>query len=121
LADSLPPSHSLVCFLPLSPLLLDHLSAPPTNQSLTLQWTVGAVYYSALVAAEVFGQTGTAQIIDLQGNDGNEFTPQYAIYENGNLDKVALFNYVTDPSGANTYTATIQLNGGKVPSQVKVK
>lgn len=48
------------------------------------------------------------------------FTPAYAVYEGGNLARVALFNYMTDPSGANTYTATISIPNG-APSQVKVK
>jgi hypothetical protein len=82
---------------------------------------VGAVYYSALVAAEVFGKSDNAQIIDLNGNEGNIFTPQYAIYDNGRLDKVALFNYVTDPSGGQHYTTTIHVNGDGVPDEVFVK
>ncbi|KAF7316354.1 hypothetical protein MIND_00154200 [Mycena indigotica] len=46
---------------------------------------------------------------------------QYAIYENGALARVALFNYITDPTGASDYTATISISGGTVPSSVKVK
>lgn len=107
------------CFLVEPP--LQAFTAPPTNQSTFNEWTVGAVYYSVLVGAEVFGKSETAQIMDLQGNEGNELTPQYAIYDNGNLEKVALFNYMTDPSGANTYTATIHVNGGQVPENVAVK
>ena len=73
--------------------------------------------------AEAFGSSNTSQIIDLEVNNPNasSYTPQYAIYENGNLAKVALFNYMDDPSGANDYNATIHLNGGTVPSQVFVK
>ncbi|KAJ7731915.1 glycoside hydrolase family 79 protein [Mycena maculata] len=103
------------------------------------EWTVGAggfplasanvmtdktplpVYYSALIASEVFGSTNTSQILDLHGNDDNIYGPQYAIYENGALARVALFNFITDPSGANTYTATITVDGGTVPSSVGVK
>ncbi|KAF7344500.1 hypothetical protein MSAN_01931900 [Mycena sanguinolenta] len=96
-------------------------TAPPTNQSRYYEWTIGAVYYSALISAEVFGKTNTSQIMDLHGNGNNEFTPQYAIYENGAIARVALFNYVTDPTGASTYTATISLAGGTVPSSVQVK
>lgn len=77
--------------------------------------------------AEAFGSSNTSQIIDLQGNDGNIYTPQYAIYENGALAKVALFNYVTDPTGATDYTVTLSVGGGTtgvasaMPASVKVK
>ncbi|KAF7318883.1 Glycoside hydrolase family 79 protein [Mycena chlorophos] len=96
-------------------------TAPPTNQSNLYEWTIGAVYYSALVASEVFGSTNTSRIIDLNANGANIYTPSYAIYENGALARVALFNYITDASGANDYTATISINGGTVPSSVSVK
>ncbi|KAF8651053.1 hypothetical protein AX16_004916 [Volvariella volvacea WC 439] len=96
-------------------------TSPPTNQSAFNQWTVGAVYYSALVISEVFGPTNTSRIIDLLGNDANPLTPQYAIYENDRLARVALFNYITDPSGANDYVATITVEGGQVPAEVRVK
>ena len=71
--------------------------------------------------AEAFGTSNSAQIVDLQANGDNIFTPAYAIYENGQLSKVALFNYITDPSGASTYTASLNFNGGSVPPQVSVK
>ena len=92
-----------------------------TNESLTKQWTVGPVFYSVVAAAEAFGRSGKSQIVDLQANSANIYTPGYAIYDGGNLDKVALFNYVTDPSGASTYTATISVSGTSMPSQVSVK
>lgn len=96
-------------------------SAPPTNQTAFNQWTIGAVYYSALVISEVFGSSNTSQILDLLGNEGNEYTPQYAIYESGQLARVALFNYVDDPSGGSDYVATITISDGRVPPEVKVK
>jgi hypothetical protein len=46
---------------------------------------------------------------------------QYAIYENGVLARVALFNYITDATGASNYKATITISGGTVPSSVQVK
>ncbi len=85
------------------------------------QWTVGPIFYAAVAVAETFGSSNASQIIDLQANAVNIFTPGYAIYENGNLARVALFNYVTDPTGASTYTASISITGGTVPSQVSVK
>lgn len=92
-----------------------------TNQSTYREWTVGPVFYSVVAVSEAFGRSGKSQIIDLQANGGNIYTPGYAIYDNGNLDKVALFNYITDPSGASKYTATISMPGGSVPAQVSVK
>ncbi|CAK5268206.1 unnamed protein product [Mycena citricolor] len=94
-------------------------SAPPTNQSTFRGWTVGPVYYSALVAAEVFGKSNQSQIIDLQMNNENIFTPGYAIYENGTLARVALFNFITDPSGASDYSVALQ--AVTLPKEVKVK
>ncbi|THH18225.1 hypothetical protein EW146_g2708 [Bondarzewia mesenterica] len=100
---------------------------PPTNQSSFRQWTVGPVYYSALVMAEILGPSNTSQVVDLFANSNNIFTPAYAIYENGNPTKVALFNYVTDSSGSSNYTAAIAVGGGSTgqtsatPSSVKVK
>jgi len=86
------------------------------------------VYYSALSLAEAVGKTQTARFVDVQANEGNEFTPQYAIYESDGqdgelkLNKIALFNYMTDASGAADLSVTIKLNDGvSVPAQVGVK
>lgn len=98
---------------------------PPTNQSSYHQWTVGPVYYSALVMAEVIGTSNISQVLDL--NITNIFTPAYAIYEGNQVMRVVLFNYVTDSSGANDYTATISIGGGQTgqsngtPASVQVK
>jgi hypothetical protein len=70
--------------------------------------------------AEAFGTTNKSQIIDLQANGGNEFTPAYAIYENGVPARVALFNYITDPSGQSDITVNVQLQGMNV-GQAQVK
>ena len=70
--------------------------------------------------AEALGTTGTAQVLDLAANGGNIFTPAYSIFENGTAARVALFNYVTDPSGASDYTATLTVSGAS-PASVKVK
>jgi len=98
---------------------------PPTNQTkYGVQWTVGPIYYSALVMAEVLGPHNQSQLSDITQNDN---APIYAILENGVPTKVALMNFVTDPSGASTYTAVISVGGGATgqgnatPSQVKVK
>ncbi|KIM82064.1 glycoside hydrolase family 79 protein [Piloderma croceum F 1598] len=93
---------------------------PPTNQSHFHQWTIGPIYYSALVVAETIGSSNKSQVVDLVANDGNEFTPAYAVYEDGTPSRVALINFVTDPSGASDYTATISV-GDSTPGQVQVK
>lgn len=74
-----------------------------------------------IIMAEAFGKTGTSRIRDVMGNDGDVHTPQYVIYENGQINKVALFNFITDPTQGSAYTATIHVNGGTVPQQVYVK
>ncbi|KAJ2933936.1 hypothetical protein H1R20_g3144, partial [Candolleomyces eurysporus] len=92
--------------------------SPPTNQSNFNEWTVGSVFYSAMIIAEAFGKSGTARVVDLQSP--SPFTPSYAIYEQGTLSKFALFNYIDDPSGANNVNASITVTGG-VPATVRVK
>ncbi|KAJ7301198.1 glycoside hydrolase family 79 protein [Mycena albidolilacea] len=95
--------------------------APPTNQSTFHQWTVGPLYYSALVMAEAIGPSNNAQVINY-GVDGlSSYTPIYNIYENGTPARVAIFNYIDDPSGTNTVHAVISLSGATMPSLVKVK
>jgi hypothetical protein len=102
-------------------------SAPPTNQSTFRQWTIGPIYYSALIMAEALGPTGTAQVLDLEANNHDIYTPAYAIYENGTPMRVLLFNFITDSSGANDIVASISIGGngtsqhGGSPSQVRVK
>jgi hypothetical protein len=100
---------------------------PPTAVSKFMQWTVGPIYYSALVLAEIMGPSNNSQIVDLLANNNDPNTPGWAVYENGTPKKVVLINYMTDPSGANTYTASISVGGNSTgqsaatPSSVKVK
>jgi len=98
---------------------------PPGSQvKYGSQWTIGPVYYSALVMAEVIGRSNLSQISDLTTNVNASV---YAIYESGAPTKVALINFVTDPTGASTYNAVISVGGGTTgtnnatPSQVQVK
>ncbi|KAF7302910.1 Glyco-hydro-79C domain-containing protein [Mycena kentingensis (nom. inval.)] len=93
---------------------------PPTKQSMFRGWTVGPVFYTALAAAEVFGKSNKSQIIDLQMNGGNIYTPGYAVYDNSVLSRLALFNFVDDPTGKSEYTASVTLSG-ESHTQVKVK
>ncbi|KAH0586679.1 hypothetical protein J132_03883 [Termitomyces sp. J132] len=94
-------------------------TAPPTNQSSFNQWTVGAVFYSVVIVSEIFGKSNVSQIVDT--SNSGLYTPSYAIYDNGGLSKVALFNFIDDPSGSHDVTATVTVDGGQVPPQVWVK
>ncbi|KAH6912147.1 glycoside hydrolase superfamily [Coprinopsis sp. MPI-PUGE-AT-0042] len=100
---------------------------PPTNQSTFRQWTIGPIYYSALVMAEALGPSNAAQVLDLEANNHDIYTPAYAIYEKGIPVRVLLFNFITDPSGANDIVASISIGGNSTgqavstPTQVRVK
>ncbi|KAF9054026.1 glycoside hydrolase family 79 protein [Panaeolus papilionaceus] len=95
---------------------------PPTNQSTFRQWTIGPIYYSALVMAEALGGTNTTQVLDVQANGNSIFSPAYAIYEHGQLSRALLINFVSDNSGASDLTIGLTIPaGGPTPSQVKVK
>ena len=85
------------------------------------------MYYVALIMAEVLGSSNQSQVVDLFMNSNNMYTPGYAIYENGNPTRMALFNFITDTTGASNYTATISVGGSVAnqsnasPSQVSVR
>ena len=61
--------------------------------------------------AEALGASNTAQVLDLFPNNANIYTPAYAIYQGDNLERVLLFNYVTDSSGASDLSVQLVLNG----------
>ena len=102
-------------------------TAAPTAESSFRDWSVGPIFYSAVFVAELMGQSNTTQLKDMAANAANDQTPAYAVFEDGKFSKMALLNYMTDPSGANDYTATIYVGGSGwnepngVPAQVKVK
>jgi hypothetical protein len=98
-------------------------TAPPTNQSTYHQWTIGPIYYSALVVAEALGATNTSQVMDLQANNNNNMSsPAYGIWENGTLARVVLINFVSDSTGASDISVSLSLaNGAQLPGQVQVK
>ncbi|KAG6810056.1 hypothetical protein H0H92_013528 [Tricholoma furcatifolium] len=102
-------------------------TSPPTNQSTYHGWSIGPIYYSALVMAETLGPSNISQVLDLGANAGSIYTPAYAIYENGNPVRVALINFVSDPTGASDLSVSISIGGGDTgqpgatPAQVKVK
>ncbi|KAG8878335.1 hypothetical protein FRB97_002589 [Tulasnella sp. 331] len=101
-------------------------SPPPGNMSTFRQWTTASPYYSVLVMSEVMSESGS-QVMDLLLNGNNTNTPGYAIYKNGQPIRLALFNYITDPSGANDIQVQFSVGGGATgqgsitPSSVTVK
>lgn len=46
---------------------------------------------------------------------GNDFTPGYAVYENGQPTRIVLMSFVDDGTGASDYIASIPIG----PSQVQ--
>ncbi|KAI0325777.1 hypothetical protein GY45DRAFT_1329894, partial [Cubamyces sp. BRFM 1775] len=102
-------------------------TAPPTNESAFHQWTIGPIFYSSIVVAEALGTSNTSRVKDIFPNNGDPHTPAYAVYENDQLARLLLINFLDDPSGANDYTATLNIGGQQfgeanaVPAQVKVK
>jgi hypothetical protein len=87
----------------------------------------GPMYYAVLAMSEVLGRSNQSQVIDLGVNDEDQFTPGYAIYENGTPMRAALFNYLDDASGAHDLKVAISIGGGETgqpastPSSVRVK
>ncbi|KAK7024767.1 hypothetical protein R3P38DRAFT_2530271 [Favolaschia claudopus] len=96
-------------------------TSPPTNESSFHQWSVGSLYYSALVMAEAMGPSNNTQVLNIGVDNLSSLTPIYGIYENGTPVRVAVINYIDDPSGANTVHAIISIAGATIPSSVKVK
>ena len=72
-----------------------------------------------LAVAEIFGKSNVSQIVDTSNN--GPYSPSYAVYDNGKLDKLVFINFLNDPSGAHNVVGTFSINGGTVPSQVYVK
>ncbi|KAJ6513514.1 hypothetical protein DFH09DRAFT_999118 [Mycena vulgaris] len=96
-------------------------TSPPTAQSTFRKWSVGPIYYSALVMAEAMGPSNLTQVLDLNISASGPFRPIYGLYENGKPVRVAAFNYVDDPTGASDVDVVISIAGGTTPAQVKVK
>jgi len=100
---------------------------PATNQTKFREWSIGPIFYAHMLIAEAFGTSGASQVVDLFLNNNDQYTPGYAIYENGNPTRVVLINYLTDASGAHNYTANIAIGGGTTgqaaatPFSVQVK
>ena len=107
--------------------MLTFYQAPPTNESDFHQWTIGPIFYSAVFVAEALGLSNQAQVLDLKANNGYQFTPAFAIYENEDPVRVALINFINDPSGDSDITVSIAIGGGDTgqpeatPASVQVK
>lgn len=120
--------HVCLVFFKFKDYTLQPITPPPGIAAKRgMGWTMGPVIYSAIVVAEALGSTGTAQVADLQLNGNNDNMAGYVIYENRLPTKVVLINYVTDPTGANDYTAQIAIDGSGLnlpnasPNQVFVR
>ncbi|KIR52771.1 hypothetical protein I315_04634 [Cryptococcus gattii Ru294] len=97
---------------------------PPSNLSITRQWTPGSVYYSAVVIAEAFGKSNTSKIVDLTPSPENDanyiYHPVYAIYENDVVARMVLFNFIDDSTGGSDLQVTINIQN-QSPTQVQVR
>ncbi|CAE6489353.1 unnamed protein product [Rhizoctonia solani] len=97
-------------------------SVPPGNRTSFQQWTVGSTFYAMLAISEAIGRSGNAQVADLglgAGSANAMYTPGYTIVESGAAVKVALFNYVSDATGASSYNAVVTVPASQ--GQVRVK
>jgi hypothetical protein len=103
--------------------MVQPFTPPPGNLTSVYQWTTGSVYYSTLLIAEIFGQSNTSRVTDLniQGDEHTTLHPAYAVYEDDAPSRIVLFNYVSDPSGGSTYQATLSIPGGNLASTVHVR
>ena len=72
-----------------------------------------------LAVAEIFGKSNVSQIVDTSNN--GPYSPSYAVYDNGKIDKLVFINFVNDATGAHDVVGTFSINGGTVPGQVYVK
>jgi hypothetical protein len=103
---------------PLQNVYYNAFTPPPNNlASSGYQWTTGSVYYPTIIMAELFGSSNQSQIVDLGADNNNEYHPAYAVYENGVPTRIALINFVSDASGANDLTVTIDMGGQPFPKQ----
>ena len=73
--------------------------------------------------AEAIGPSNATQVLDVQANANNIFTPAYAIYENGTLVRALLMNYASDSSGASDIYVNLSTvaGGTPLPGSIQVK
>lgn len=116
---------------------------PPSNMSRVYEWTTGSVYYSTLLVSELFGRGENSRIVDIThtssipvntqtqyNEDGtsyditssdDQFHPTYLVYDGDTPQRAALFNFISDPSGASDAQVTLNFNNTAAPSQVSVR
>ena len=116
---------------------------PPSNMSRVYEWTTGSVYYSTLLVAELFGRSENSRIVDIThtssiaantqtiyNEDGtsyditssdDQFHPTYLVYDGETPVRAALFNFVSDNTGASDAQVTLNFNNTAAPSQVHVR
>lgn len=107
------------------------------------EWTTGSVYYSTLFIAELFGRGENSRIVDIThtssiatntqtiyNEDGtsyditssdDEFHPTYLVYDGETPVRAALFNFVSDNTGASDAQVTLNFNNTVAPTQVHVR
>jgi hypothetical protein len=111
--------------------------------SRVLEWTTGSVYYSTLLVSELFGKSENSRIVDIThtssipvavttnyNEDGTTYDttqsddmyhPSYLVYDGDTPSRVALFNFISDPSGASDTQVTLNFNNTAAPSTVSVR
>jgi hypothetical protein len=107
------------------------------------EWTTGSVYYSTLLVSELFGKSENSRVVDIThtssiqvntqtnyNEDGTTYDttssddmyhPTYLVYDGDTPARVALFNYISDPSGASDTQVTLNFNNTAAPSTVSVR
>ncbi|ORY23372.1 hypothetical protein BCR39DRAFT_507851 [Naematelia encephala] len=88
-------------------------TAPPWNATDPDLWVTGSPYFSTLLLAEALGSSNVSQVVDISGQT-DIYHPVYAIYENDVLTRMVLFNYVSDTTGASTWSPTITTTASSV-------
>ncbi|KAF8468023.1 hypothetical protein JB92DRAFT_3292213 [Gautieria morchelliformis] len=85
--------------------MYDNPCTPPPPRSLARkkQWTLRPMYPKPCQLLQPIPSYRLCM------SSNNIYTPGYATYENGTPTRVALFNFIRDPSGASNYTASISL------------
>lgn len=107
------------------------------------EWTTGSVYYSTLLVAELFGKSENSRIVDIThtssipvtvttnynedgtSNDTTQsddmYHPSYLVYDGDTPARAALFNFISDPSGASDTQVTLNFNNTAAPASVSVR
>jgi hypothetical protein len=116
---------------------------PPSNMSRVYEWTTGSVYYSTLLVAELFGKSENSRIVDIThtssiavntqtnfNEDGTSYDttssddmyhPSYLVYDGDTPARIALFNYISDNTGASDTQVTLNFNNTAAPASVSVR